>query len=118
MTTLDVLDRRLVAALQVSPRATWGEIGTAVGEHERTVARRLQRLLSTGTVRVTAILDELRCGLGTPVHLHVQVRPVTVERVAEALSLRADTRSVYALTGTADVGCELVAPPGSSCTTS
>jgi DNA-binding Lrp family transcriptional regulator len=110
VTALDVLDRRLVAALQVSPRATWGEIGNAVGEKERTVARRLQRLLSTGAVRVTAILDELRCGLGTPVHLHVQVRPCTVEQVAEALSQRPDTRSVYGVTGSADVGCELVVP--------
>jgi DNA-binding Lrp family transcriptional regulator len=110
VTSLDVLDRRLVAALQVGPRATWAEIGGAVGEHERTVARRLQRLLSTGAVRVTAILDELRCGLGTPVHLHVQVRPSTVEQVAEALSRRPDARSVYAVTGTADVGCELVVP--------
>ncbi|WP_433256815.1 Lrp/AsnC family transcriptional regulator [Streptosporangium sp. CA-135522] len=110
MTIFDDLDRRLATALQVSPRATWGEIGGAVGEHERTVARRLQRLLSTGAVRVTAILDELRCGLGTPVHLHVQVRPCTAEQVAEALSARPDTRSVYAVAGAADIGCELVAP--------
>ncbi|MEV4183082.1 Lrp/AsnC family transcriptional regulator [Streptosporangium canum] len=110
MTILDDLDRRLVAALQVAPRATWGEIGGAVGEHERTVARRLQRLMSTGAVRVTAILDELRCGLGTPVHLHVRVSPCTAEQVAEALSIRPDTRSVYAVTGAADIGCELVAP--------
>ncbi|MFF5209632.1 Lrp/AsnC family transcriptional regulator [Streptosporangium sp. NPDC000396] len=110
MTTLDDLDRRLIAALQISPRATWGEIGGAVGEHERTVARRLQRLLAIGAVRVTAILDELRCELGTPVHLHVQVRPCAVEQVAGALSARPDTRSVYAVTGAADIGCELVVP--------
>ncbi|MDP9862459.1 MULTISPECIES: Lrp/AsnC family transcriptional regulator [Streptosporangium] len=110
MTTFDDLDCRLVAALQVSPRATWGEIGGAVGEHDRTVARRLQRLLATGAVRVTAILDELRCGIGTPVHLHVQVAPCTAGQVAEALSARPDTRSVYSVTGAADIGCELVAP--------
>ncbi|WP_084963712.1 Lrp/AsnC family transcriptional regulator [Thermoactinospora rubra] len=107
---MDVLDRRLVAALQVSPRASWGEIARAVGEHERTVARRLQRLLADGDVRVTAIYDDLRSGLGHPVHLHVQVRPGTAGRVAEALAGRADTRSVYAVTGAADIGCELVAP--------
>ncbi|WP_326822217.1 Lrp/AsnC family transcriptional regulator [Streptosporangium sp. NBC_01639] len=110
MIAFDDLDRRLVTALQVSPRATWGEIGSAVGEHERTVARRLQRLLAIGAVRVTVILDELRCGLGTPMHLHVQVDPCTTEQVAEALSARPDTRSVYAVTGSADIGCELVAP--------
>ncbi|MER6943430.1 Lrp/AsnC family transcriptional regulator [Nonomuraea sp. NPDC000554] len=107
---MDVLDRRLVAALQVNPRAAWGEIGRAVGEHERTVARRLQRLIAEGAIRVTAIYDDLRSGHGRPVHLHVQVRPGTSRQVAEALSDRPDTRSVYSLTGAADLGCELVSP--------
>ncbi|MFD1931545.1 MULTISPECIES: Lrp/AsnC family transcriptional regulator [Nonomuraea] len=107
---MDVLDRRLVAALQVSPRASWGEIGRAVGEHERTVARRLQRLISDGAVQVTAIYDDLRSGHGRPVHLHVQVRPGTAAAVADALAVRADTRSVYSVTGAADIGAELVAP--------
>ncbi|MGW0801916.1 Lrp/AsnC family transcriptional regulator [Nonomuraea sp. NPDC002799] len=107
---MDVLDRRLVAALQVSPRASWGEIGRAVGEHERTVARRLQRLMAEGVVRVTAIYDDLRTGHGRPVHLHVQVRPGTAGHVAKALAERDDTRSVYSLTGAADIGCELVCP--------
>ncbi|MET7462916.1 Lrp/AsnC family transcriptional regulator [Nonomuraea sp. NPDC005501] len=107
---MDVLDRRLVAALQVSPRATWGEIGRAVGEHERTVARRLQRLISDGAIRVTAIYDDLRSGHGRPVHLHVQVRPGTAASVAKSLADRPDTRSVYSLTGVADIGCELVSP--------
>ncbi|MEV0197644.1 Lrp/AsnC family transcriptional regulator [Nonomuraea sp. NPDC050691] len=107
---MDVLDRRLVAALQVSPRAAWGEIGRAVGEHERTVARRLQRLIFEGAVRVTAIYDDLRSGHGRPVHVHVQVRPGTAGAVAKALADRSDTRSVYSLTGVADIGCELVSP--------
>ncbi|NBE92844.1 Lrp/AsnC family transcriptional regulator [Nonomuraea sp. KC401] len=107
---MDVLDRRLVAALQVSPRASWGELGRAVGEHERTVARRLQRLISEGIVRITAIYDDLRTGHGRPVHLHVQVRPGTAGKVARALAERPDTRSVYSLTGAADLGSELVSP--------
>ncbi|TDE59924.1 Lrp/AsnC family transcriptional regulator [Nonomuraea mesophila] len=107
---MDVLDRRLVAALQVSPRASWGELGRVVGEHERTVARRLQRLIAEGIVRVTAIYDDLRTGHGRPVHLHVQVRPGTAGKVAQALAERPDTRSVYSLTGAADLGSELVSP--------
>ncbi|GAA0923087.1 Lrp/AsnC family transcriptional regulator [Nonomuraea longicatena] len=107
---MDVLDRRLIAALQVSPRAAWGEIARVVGEHERTVARRLQRVLNEGLVRVTAIYDDLRTGHGRPVHLHVQVQPGASAQVAHALSERQDTRSVYGLTGEADIGCELVAP--------
>ncbi|WP_157252335.1 Lrp/AsnC family transcriptional regulator [Nonomuraea typhae] len=107
---MDVLDRRLIAALQVSPRASWGEIARVIGEHERTVARRLQRTIGEGLLRVTAIYDDLRTGHGRPVHLHVQVRPGASAKVAAALSERRDTRSVYSLTGEADLGAELVAP--------
>ncbi|WP_327087517.1 Lrp/AsnC family transcriptional regulator [Nonomuraea sp. NBC_01738] len=107
---MDVLDRRLVAALQVSPRASWGEIARVIGEHERTVARRLQRLMSEDLLHVTAIYDDLRTGHGRPVHLHVRVRPGTATKVAMALRDRPDTRSVYSLTGEADLGCELVSP--------
>ncbi|MGI5269136.1 Lrp/AsnC family transcriptional regulator [Nonomuraea sp. CA-218870] len=107
---MDVLDRRLVAALQVSPRASWGELGRALGEHERTVARRLLRLMAEGVVRVTAIHDDARTGGGLPAHLHVQVRPGTAQTVARALSERSDIRAVFALTGALDLGCELVPP--------
>ncbi len=105
----DDLDRRLVAALQVSPRASWGEIARALAEQERTVARRLQRLISSHAVRVTAIHDDLRCGLGSPVHVQVRVDPGATDRVGEALAARQDTRGVFAVTGTADIWCELVA---------
>lgn len=106
---LDDLDRRLIAALQVSPRASWGEIACALAEHERTVARRLQRLLASHAVRVTAIHDDLRCGLGNPVHVQVRVTPGATDQVGEALASRHDTRGVFAVTGTANIWCELVA---------
>ncbi len=106
---LDDLDRRFLAALQVSPRASWGEIARALAEGERTVARRLQRLLDSDVVRVTAIHDDLRCGLGNPVHVQVRVDPGATDRVGEALATRQDTRGVFAVTGTADIWCELVA---------
>ncbi|MGQ0718017.1 MAG: Lrp/AsnC family transcriptional regulator [Pseudonocardiales bacterium] len=107
---LDELDRRLVAALQVSPRASWGQIARALAEQERTVARRLQRLLASDAVRVTAVHDDLRCGLGNPVHVQVRVDPGATDRVGEALATRPDTRGVFAVTSTADIWCELVAP--------
>lgn len=108
--TLDEVDRRIVAALQVSGRAPFGLVGRVLGEHERTVARRVQRLVDAGVLRFTVFLDELRCGIGQPTHLKVLVEPRTVGRVATALASRADIRSVVAATGEADLVCELVAP--------
>lgn len=105
---LDALDRRIVAALQVNPRASWGELGDALGEHQRTVGRRAQRLLDAGVLRTTAIPDDLLTGLGTPVHVGLRARPGMADRVADALAARDDTRGVFVITGSLDVWCEVV----------
>ncbi|GHE27313.1 AsnC family transcriptional regulator [Streptosporangium violaceochromogenes] len=106
--TLDELDRRLVAALQVSPRAAWGDLARVLGENERTVARRVQRMLAIGAVRITAAYDDLRCGVGNPVHVRVGTVPGSVDATARILAARPDVRGVFALTGSADLWCELV----------
>lgn len=107
--TVDDLDRRIVAALQVNARASFPALANALGEQERTVARRAERLLDTGAVRLTAFVDELQTGLGQPVSLRITVRPGATDAVAEALCARPDTRAVMAVTGDADICCELVA---------
>ncbi|MFF0450595.1 Lrp/AsnC family transcriptional regulator [Streptomyces sp. NPDC004609] len=107
--SLDSLDRRIVAALQIDARVPYGSLAQALGEVERTVARRVQRLVDADALRFTAFVDELRTGLGQTVNLRVEVEPGSADRVAEALALRADTRWVAVVTGDADVSCELVA---------
>ncbi|OKH93519.1 Lrp/AsnC family transcriptional regulator [Streptomyces uncialis] len=107
--TLDSLDRRIVAALQIDARLPYGTLAQALGEVERTVARRVQRLLDSGALRFTAFVDELRTGVGQSVNLRVEVEPGSADRVAGALAQRRDTRWVAVVTGDADVSCELVA---------
>jgi DNA-binding Lrp family transcriptional regulator len=107
--TLDNLDHRIVAALQVNARASFPVIASVLGEQERTVARRVERLLETGAVRLTAFVDELQTGLGQPVALRITVHPGAIDDVADQLCSRPDTRAVMAVTGDADIGCELVA---------
>lgn len=105
---LDALDRRVVAGLQVNPRASWGELGDALGEHQRTVARRAQRLFDAGVLRTTAVPDDLLTGLGTPIHVGLRTRSGAADRVAAALAARADTRGVFVITGALDVWCEVI----------
>jgi DNA-binding Lrp family transcriptional regulator len=107
--TLDDLDHRIVASLQVNARASFPAIAAVLGEQERTVARRAERLLDTGAVRLTAFIDELQTGLGQPVALRITVQPGAMDEVADQLCARPDTRAVMAVTGDADLGCELVA---------
>lgn len=106
--TLDELDRRIVSALQIDARAPFGAIAGALGETERTVARRVQRLLESRALHLTAIADELATGLGMPTMLRIKTRPGMVDTVAEELADRPDTRAVVSVTGEIAVSCELV----------
>ncbi|GAA0447211.1 Lrp/AsnC family transcriptional regulator [Streptomyces stramineus] len=99
----DRLDRRVIAALQVNPRASIGEIGRILGEHERTVARRLHRLLTEKIVVPTAIYDALRCSMGVSTHVRIQAERGTQTEVAAFLSNRQDVRLVMAIGGQSDV---------------
>ena len=55
METLDVLDRRLVHALQVDGRASFGRIAEVLGATDRTLARRYRRLRAAGLLRVVGV---------------------------------------------------------------
>jgi DNA-binding Lrp family transcriptional regulator len=106
--TLDELDRRLVAALQLNGRASWKQAARAVGATESTVARRGQQLLESGLVGVTGVLDHLRCGLGISLQVRLRCRPGTANAVARALAELPATRFVTVVTGSADVTAEFV----------
>ncbi|MFE1273197.1 Lrp/AsnC family transcriptional regulator [Streptomyces sp. NPDC058758] len=54
--TFDDVDHAILRVLGREPRAPLAEVGDRVGVHERTVARRLDRMTATGLVRFTASL--------------------------------------------------------------
>src|SRR3569833_1787525 len=107
---LDDLDRQIVAALQADPRASWAQLGAAVGVSETTALRRVQRLRESGRLGIVAAPDPLQCGFGQPVLLQFRTVPGHALELAHQLALRADTRFVATLTGRSDVMCELIAP--------
>ncbi|MFD7020925.1 Lrp/AsnC family transcriptional regulator [Streptomyces sp. NPDC059161] len=112
--TLEPADRRVVAALQVNPRAGVGEIARILGEHERTVARRVQRLISTGAIRPTATYDAMRCQLGNSVSLQLDVAPGALEKTAQSLAEHPELRTVLATCGrSSTLWCEMLLPYGS-----
>lgn len=110
MARLDDIDRRIVAALQADPRASWSQLGSVVHISETTVLRRVQRLRETGTLVIVAVPDPLHCGFGQPVLLHFRTVPGEAATLAHLLAERADVRFVALLTGRSDVMCELIAP--------
>ncbi|WP_262106899.1 Lrp/AsnC family transcriptional regulator [Arthrobacter sp. Marseille-P9274] len=103
---MDNLELRIVEALQIDGRASWRKIASALGENERTVARRGSEMLASGVVSVAAIHLQ-------PASILIRARctPGTIEQTLEALASRGDTSFVYAVTGPSDVVAELLTTP-------
>lgn len=102
------VDRLIGAALQVNGRAPWGVLARVLDIPERTVARRGQRLLDMGAVRVSTYLDTTRVGDAHPLIIQVATVAGAALRVARVLAHREDASSVSVLEGSGDVICMLV----------
>ncbi|CAB3688380.1 Lrp/AsnC family transcriptional regulator [Achromobacter pestifer] len=107
MPALDDTDLACLIALQADPRASWRELGTATGIAERTVARRIRRLMDADALRVIAEADPLAMGQGVVLHAWVRCRSGRVPDVAEQLARLDISQLVVTLAGTADLMAEL-----------
>ncbi|MFY2643249.1 MULTISPECIES: Lrp/AsnC family transcriptional regulator [Achromobacter] len=107
MPALDDTDLACLIALQADPRASWRELGAATGIAERTVARRIKRLMDADALRVIAEADPLATGRGVVLHAWVRCRSGRVAEAAEALARLGITQLVVTLAGTADLMAEL-----------
>jgi DNA-binding Lrp family transcriptional regulator len=96
------LDRRIIAALQYRPRATWAAIAEALDEPTRSVSRRGADLLSGGDVRVVGARG------ATPTLIARVTAQVNCARiVATGYAARPDCVFAYATTGRHHVVAEV-----------
>ncbi|GAA2837913.1 Lrp/AsnC family transcriptional regulator [Kitasatospora sp. CM 4170] len=102
-TVLDLLDRRLVCALQVDGRAGTGRIAEVLGVSTRTVTRRLTRLQQSGLLRVVRMPDVEDAAVGALL-LRVRVLRGKVDTIARALADRSDVPFVDVMLGGQEVG--------------
>ncbi len=96
---LDETDRRIVAVLLASPRASWREIAHCLELSERTVVRRVAPLFADGTLRATVVRNPTHIPGVIPISLRIHCRPNKIRHVAEALAHRSDTTWVDILGG-------------------
>lgn len=107
MPALDDTDLACLIALQADPRASWRELGNATGIAERTVARRIKRLMEADALRVIAEADPLVTGGGVVLHAWVRCRSGRVPDVARQLAALDSSQLVVTVAGSADVMAEL-----------
>ncbi|MBN9618364.1 MAG: Lrp/AsnC family transcriptional regulator [Actinobacteria bacterium] len=104
----DHLDALIASALQINGRASWGAIARAVDVPERTVARRGQRLLDMGAVRVSTYLDTTIVGNARPLVIEIRTEAGQAMTVAKAVAARADASSVSIVEGSGEIVCMLL----------
>ncbi|MFE6501115.1 Lrp/AsnC family transcriptional regulator [Kitasatospora sp. NPDC057738] len=109
---LDVLDRRLVCALQVDGRAEPGRIAEVLGVSARTVTRRLGRMRQAGVLRVVRLPDVEDAAVGALL-LRVRVLSGRVDAIAQALADRPDVPFVDVMLGGHEVGAVMLTDAGS-----
>lgn len=81
MEQLDVVDRRLLHALQIEPRATWTELAPIVGVDAATLGRRWDRLRGEGVAWVTGHPTR-----GMVALVEIECVPASLEAAAAELS--------------------------------
>ncbi|MFJ8791263.1 Lrp/AsnC family transcriptional regulator [Streptomyces sp. NPDC102462] len=107
--TIDELDRRVIAALQLNGRARWNAVAHWVGVNESTVRRRYKALRERGLLRVVGTLELDRTRAGSATFLRVQAKPGRGLDLAERFVASPDVRFVAVVTGATDLVVDFVA---------
>jgi DNA-binding Lrp family transcriptional regulator len=105
---LDEVDRQLLHALMVAPRASFRVLASALGVSDQTIARRYKRLVETADLRVTGLIHGPRAGWVDWI-VRLQVAPGSAQRIADTLAQRPDTRWVRLYSGGTEIVCTLQA---------
>jgi DNA-binding Lrp family transcriptional regulator len=105
---LDEVDRQLVHALTVAPRASFRQLAGVLELSDQTVARRYRRLAETAGLRVFGLIDAPRAGWVNWL-VRLQTAPGSAQRIADTLAQRPDTRWVRLYSGGAEMVFSLTA---------
>lgn len=101
---MDSLDQRIISRLVTDARASYADIGSAVGLSAPAVKRRVDKLLDLGVLRgFTAVVDPEALGWGTEsfveVHCDGNVSP---QRIRSGLEPLPEVVAAYTVSGPAD----------------
>jgi DNA-binding Lrp family transcriptional regulator len=74
-TNLDDLDYQIILELHANARASASDIARKTNANERTIRKRIARLVADGTIRLTAILDPEAFGYLTAADIFIESNP-------------------------------------------
>jgi DNA-binding Lrp family transcriptional regulator len=102
--TITPLDRALIHALHLSPRAPFRLLGEVLGTSDQTVARRYRRLGDILGLRVQGQIDPYRVGISVW-FMRLQCAPDAAGAIAQALAERPDTAWVRLASVGTEINC-------------
>ena len=100
---LDAIDVGVIQALQENGRMPNAQIARRLGLSEPTVRKRIDRLVSEGTIKVVAVLDPRKAGYATNVLMGVRVQPGRLREVGRKLAELRDVNWLGYVTGRYDI---------------
>lgn len=106
MTEIDLIDRCIIALLQVDGRMSHAEIGRRLDVPEPTVRRRLKRLVEDEVMQVVAVPNPYKIGYGIHAVIGAKIQPGRVNDVVDVLTGMRQVRYVGVTAGAYDIVIE------------
>jgi DNA-binding Lrp family transcriptional regulator len=104
--SLDQLDFQIIQALHQDARMAASEIARLTGANERTIRKRIDRLVELGIIRLTAIINPVAFGYITAADIFLEVDPALEETVIQTLMDMPEVTYVAFGQGSNDISVE------------
>lgn len=108
MPTLDSIDSKILAMLQLNGREPYREIARAVGVSEGTVRGRVSRLQANGVLTIAAIADPFKLGYSVMVFCLLKLSVGSQQDVIDELVPWDEITYISSCTGRADLYIQIV----------
>jgi len=105
-TAFDELDYRIIQELHAEARASATDIARRTGANERTIRKRIDRLVTDGVIRLTAILDPLAFGYQTAADIFLEADPAKEDAILARLMSMPEVTYVALGQGTTEISIE------------
>jgi DNA-binding Lrp family transcriptional regulator len=97
------IDQQLIVELQKDPRKQAKVLARQFGLSETTISRRINRLVSSGMIKLTAIINPLTFGYKVMALLLLQVKLSKFKAISDRIMLHDEIKYMALCTGSADI---------------
>jgi len=106
---IDILDMKIIKALQADARKSIIQLAREVGANEATVRRRIDKLLKERIIeRFTVVLDYHKLGRIIKAFIGLRVQPAKLKEIVDHLSKHPDIQVLYRTSGDTDIFAEVI----------